>query len=616
VLVLYLALQGGGYDVVVRSETGIAVWWIVLLGALIGVLPVRGLSRPAWVALGLLAGFGLWTAAAVSWSESEERTVIEAARVATYLGVLALALSAQGREGLRRVVYSIGFALAVVGALALLSRLHPAWFPSNEAGAAFDLRSRLNYPVNYWNGLAAMMAIGVPLVLAIALDARRIAVKALATAAVPVMALTAFYTLSRGGAVEVAAGFAMFLMLYPRRLTALPTLILAVGGSALLITAATQRHALEDGLTTSAALDQGDSMLTFTLVVCVGVALVRGALALAERHELVPHVRVSRRASITALCTALFAGAVVAIAAGTPGTVSDAWDEFKQPAVPEQNTTVERFQSASGNGRYQYWQAAIEAGETDPLKGIGPGTYEYFWAREGSIPGFVRDAHSLFLETFAELGIPGLVLILALVLGIVGFAIWRSLNATLAARPWFAAAAAAATAFAVAAAIDWAWELSVIPVCFLLLAAAVVGAERAPSPPRGRMRARVALIVASCIALAGIAIPLAGTSSIRASQSAASGNDLNQALEHARSGTDIEPWAASPNLQEALVLELRGDLSAAASAARAATRDEPTNWRNWLVLSRIEAFRGNSRQAVDAYRHARSLNPRSPLFPR
>ena len=33
-LVTYLALKGGGYDAVVRSEIGIAAWWIVLLGVL------------------------------------------------------------------------------------------------------------------------------------------------------------------------------------------------------------------------------------------------------------------------------------------------------------------------------------------------------------------------------------------------------------------------------------------------------------------------------------------------------------------------------------------------------------------------------------------------------
>ena len=40
-VVAYLALSNGGYDTIVRSQVGIAVWWIVLLGALAGVLPMR-----------------------------------------------------------------------------------------------------------------------------------------------------------------------------------------------------------------------------------------------------------------------------------------------------------------------------------------------------------------------------------------------------------------------------------------------------------------------------------------------------------------------------------------------------------------------------------------------
>jgi hypothetical protein len=40
-VVFYLAMSNGGYDTIVRSQVGIAVWWIVPLGALTGVLPMR-----------------------------------------------------------------------------------------------------------------------------------------------------------------------------------------------------------------------------------------------------------------------------------------------------------------------------------------------------------------------------------------------------------------------------------------------------------------------------------------------------------------------------------------------------------------------------------------------
>ncbi|HEY0344848.1 MAG TPA: hypothetical protein VGC59_09385, partial [Solirubrobacteraceae bacterium] len=59
-LVAYLALRNGGYDTVVRSEVAVAVWWLVLLGALAGVLPAR-VGAAGWVAIGLLAAFAAWT---------------------------------------------------------------------------------------------------------------------------------------------------------------------------------------------------------------------------------------------------------------------------------------------------------------------------------------------------------------------------------------------------------------------------------------------------------------------------------------------------------------------------------------------------------------------------
>lgn len=617
VLVVYLALEGGGYDAIVRSELGVAVWWIVLLGALIGVFPMARVSRLAWAGMALLAAFAAWTALGISWSESSERSVAELARVASYLGVLALAVATQGREGLRRTVCSVGAGLALVGGLALLSRLHPSWFPANETAAAFDFaRSRLNYPVNYWNGLAALMAIGVPLVLAIAVDARRIAAQAIATAAVPAMALTAFFTLSRGGAVEMAVGLSAFVFLYPRRLAALPTLLLAGGASALLIAAATQRNALEDGLTTQAALNQGDEMLAMTVVVCVGVGLIRAAVGLAARHGIGPRVHVSRSSAAAGFAAVLVVALFAFVLAGGPGQVSNTWEEFKQPGGVANDDTAARFASASGNGRYQWWQAALDASSSEPLTGIGPGTYEYFWAQHGTIPGFVRDAHSLFLESLAEVGVIGFLLISALIFGVIALGAWRSFSAAATQRGWFAGATAGAVAFAAAAAIDWAWELAVIPLAFMLLAAAVLsqrdGEEPAPAP--SSRVPRVALAAFAVLALAAIAIPLATTSSVRASQDEVKASQLGPALERAQEASQIQPWAATPRLQEALVLELQGDLDGATAAARAATEDEPTNWRTWLTLSRLEAYRGDAEASVAAYREARSLNPRSALF--
>ena len=102
--VLYLALEGGGYDTVVRSQVGVVLWWIVLIGALAGILP-RAIARRGWIAVGLLAALGAWSALSLSWTESTERTVIEVGRVGMLLAALILGLciaartSAPGNRG-------------------------------------------------------------------------------------------------------------------------------------------------------------------------------------------------------------------------------------------------------------------------------------------------------------------------------------------------------------------------------------------------------------------------------------------------------------------------------------------------------------------------------------
>src|SRR6476469_4613686 len=105
-LVAYLSFANGGYDAVVRDQVGIAVWWLILIGAAIGVLPLR-FSRFAWTAVGLLTVFAIWTALSTSWSESAERSWIDAAKVATYVGFLVLALAAQRRAAARHTINGV-----------------------------------------------------------------------------------------------------------------------------------------------------------------------------------------------------------------------------------------------------------------------------------------------------------------------------------------------------------------------------------------------------------------------------------------------------------------------------------------------------------------------------
>jgi tetratricopeptide (TPR) repeat protein len=186
-------------------------------------------------------------------------------------------------------------------------------------------------------------------------------------------------------------------------------------------------------------------------------------------------------------------------------------------------------------------------------------------------------------------------------------------------RAPLAAALAGCTAFCVTASFDWMWQLPVLPVAMLLLGSVLVSGGRRPDPGKGRkaplrLSLRVAGAVAALAAIVAIAIPLASTSLVRSSEADARDGNLSGALEAARTAQNVQPSAASPRLQQALVLEALGEFPAAAQAARAATERESTNWRTWLVLSRIEAENGQDAAAVRDYRKSKSLNRLSSLF--
>ena len=618
-VVAYLALSNGGYDAVVRSQVGVAIWWIVLLGALAGILPAR-IGVAGWVAIGLLAGFALWTGLATSWSESAERSAIELGRVVTYLGVLVLAIAVQGRAAARHTIDGLACAIGFVTMLAVLSRLHPQWFPASDQIEFLGNARKLSYPLNYWNGLAAFAGIGVPVFLGLAIAARTLAGRAVAAAMIPVAALCIYLTISRGGTLALGVGVVVFLAFVPRRLGALGTLLVAGAGSAILLSAASQRDALQDGVPTAVAIHQGTDMLWLAAIVCAGVALLQVAMGLLARHvERPAGLAPSRRTTFVAAIAVLAVACVVAVAAGGPGWADDRWDEFTAPVgltvAGGQDDVFSRLAGVNGNGRYQYWQAARDAQRTAPWEGIGPGTFEFWWARHSTTPGFVRDAHSLYFETLAETGIVGFASLIGLLAFLLAVAVVRSLRAPPALRIWIAAAVGGLATFMTAAAFEWVWELGAVACVVMLLAAVIVAGRDDADVSEGARRApRVAVALMAVVALVAISIPLAGGLATRDSRAAAADGRIAAALRDSRTAERLQPYAATPRLQQALVLEQAGALPAAGAAATAATVDEPTNWRTWFVLARIEARRGHAAAAVAALRRAQRLNPRSPLL--
>jgi hypothetical protein len=312
--------------------------------------------------------------------------------------------------------------------------------------------------------------------------------------------------------------------------------------------------------------------------------------------------------------------ALVAIAATNPlERIRDFTDPpALTPAV--QRGFVERhLESAEGSGRFQFWEAAGEAFRSDPLTGIGAGGFEAWWAREGSLPLTARDAHSLFLETLAELGIAGFLLIVSfvVVVGVTGFR--RRVDAGT--RLTVGVALAAFAAGLVSAAVDWTWELPAAFAPVVVLAAVLAGPPTAPRPNRtspGRTRSRFGLGIATLLigwaALIACAIALVTEVKLGDSRAATRKGDLERAATEAKAARAVQPWAAAPRLQLALVEELEGDLGAALRATGEALERSPEDWRLWLVEARLRTKSGDVRAARRALARARALNPRSPIF--
>jgi len=633
--VVILGLSGGGYDAVTRGEAGIAAWWIVGVGVALGSLALPR-TRLTWAALLLFGGLVAWTGLGLTWTASTERTVVELARAVGYGGMLLLALAVCARTPVRHLVAGVATGLCVVCGYALLTRLQPEWFGAIVLNEIFpSSRRRLAQPLGYWNALAGLAAITLPLLLAFAADARRGAVRCGAAAFVPVVLLVIFLTVSRGGVIAAGLALLVWFALAPDRLPKVPLLAITGAGSAVVCMAAERRDALQAGLDSGLARTQGDELQLIVLLVMGGVAALTYGFALLDRHASRPAVTVvpRRHAGVASAVTSLIL-VVAFLGAGGGGWLGDRVDEFKGEGggiATNYDNAFSRLQSVDSNSRYGYWVVARDAQREEPLTGTGPGTFEFVWAREhpNDGPSFVRDAHSLWAESLGEMGLVGFLLIVGFFLLALGAGAVRALRATdREHRAALAAATGGLLGFVAIASVEWAWEMTVLGATALALAAACV-AGRADGPlrvtrrgvtpddptvPRASVVQRVGVVLLALAAVAVVAVPTAGTADVRDSQAAVRSGDLPAAFADARSATRAQPYSASAILQEALVLERAGELERALVVATSATREEPVNWRTWFIRSRLEARTGDADAAIVSFRRARRLNPTSPVF--
>ncbi len=173
------------------------------------------------------------------------------------------------------------------------------------------------------------------------------------------------------------------------------------------------------------------------------------------------------------------------------------------------------------------------------------------------------NAHSLYVETYTELGLVGFLLLAAFLVTALVALIRQVIRTHAAERVRPAAAAAALAAFLMAAAIDWVWQLpAVVAVVLLLIGAGVAPRHtvvlQAPVDSTGARSARyrwllrVVTVLASLACIFAAAYPLAASHAITSSEDAAAAGNMAAAITNASNAVAIEPGSAAAQLQLAL----------------------------------------------------------------
>jgi hypothetical protein len=308
------------------------------------------------------------------------------------------------------------------------------------------------------------------------------------------------------------------------------------------------------------------------MLLAVGFALARRPFALLGLGAFLP-VLVEQRSygSWAALGAGLVALALLRLPLPVAAVVGGL-------AVVAAAFAIASWSQARGHERGAYWSVAARALGAHPFAGSGAGTFDLSWLRLRHTPIGTLDAHSLYLETFDELGIVGLALVLGLALVPVAAAL------RLRGSPLAAGAAAAWIAWALAAGIDFHWEMASVTLPALLVAATLVVAA---DGRRDGLRAPLRSVAAVAVVLVAVAAALAltGNELVAHAHDALARGDYAAASRDGESARSWQPWSPEPweliGLAQ-LRLGLRGE---AADAFQRAARKEPLDPRLWLLVA-------------------------------
>lgn len=616
-LTVVLGFEAGGYF---ADTTGWAAAGLALaLGAsaLLGGRPPRGLTLPLLVAASALALLALWTLLSAEWWGTWGRALIEFDRVLLYLLALLVFAAARSPEWtLRRLPAAFALAALVLCASAVFIRTLPNSWPFALPPAG----PRMDYPLGYENALGALASLGLVLSLHVASWREEHAIaRVLAAAALPVLAAALVLTFSRGALAAAVVGAAAYVVLGVSRGTLVAVLSTGLP-VALAMNGAYGADLLGSELPrSSAALAEGEDLALLLGWTALAAGALRAVMIPLERR--IPSVRPPRvrmRLLVPAVAVALAGATAVALATvGSDALESirdtargDASGGGEQPAAERRARERLTRIDLQGQSRPKYWEISLDAFAREPLRGSGAGSFAKLWARERTIAEDVGEGHSLYLETLAELGLVGGVLLLIALVAMLApfvaglFGRERLLNA---------AFVAAGAAWLLHAGLDWDWEMPVLTLWLFAASGCALAARRGRLLEGRTIAWPVRVAVAAACALVALTPASVALSQERldAAAKAFRDGDCAEAEREARDAISALSSRAEPYELLAYCAARRGEDGIALRRMRQAMEREPGSWKLRYGLAVVRGVAGlDPRRAA---RSARRLNPLEEL---
>lgn len=604
VLTVYLCFSSGGFFAGAPALAATVLGLALVFRILTAEEPFAGFGLGLIAAMTALGLFAVWTLVSFAWSDAPAQAMIEFDRVLLYwLALVLFGTLPHDREAMALAVRALAAAIVMVALAGLITRLLPdVW----EQSSGIE-NNRLGYPLTYWNALGIIAATGIVLCTHIASVASesRLA-RCLAAAALPALGATLYFTFSRGAILAAAIGLVAYAVVArPRGL--LSTALAAVPVSAGLLVLCYGADLLASGdYATPAGVSQGHEIAA----VLVGAMVAAGLLRFALDGTLDPAIRrisIPRTSMATALVGLALAAVLVAIVADLPGRIGDQYENFTAgDSIDDSGDLRGRLTSVGNNGRLDQWDVALDTFAANPLNGEGAGTFSRVWAQDGTDELKVEDAHSLYLEVMAELGLIGLMLLLgAIVALLVSFA--RCSRGP--GNEVYAALLAAGLLWALHAGVDWDWEMPATGIWLFAL-----GGYSLAGRPEAGVRflvpggfARLVLAVGALALIVTPALMVLSQARLDSSVEALRADDCTTAGERALAAARWVPPRPEPFQILSFCNSKAGENDLAIEMAKAAVSRDPQDWSLHYTLALVQAAAGVDPRPAAA--RALELNP-------